>query len=253
STSPTTYKNSTSVPTKPPNTTMGMTTSLTESSTVTSTSVTTEASDTDPDAYIEDSCVALLSFGMWWEKHCSDLLPYICYDEVFYGTVVVSNTTECGASVRWNEVTGNITHYRVHLSTQNSTPEMNEFAILNETETEFIDLKPGTLYHVQVFPVKCGRDLNPQNVSFYTLPKKISNLTIVKVETENVTLKWSAPYGGYNLYSVTVSGKATTTNNSEKYTVMNLDAGVLYNFSVCAVVNISIYGQPVSIVSYTSE
>lgn len=30
--------------------------------------------------YIEDSCVALLSFGMWQEKQCNESLPYICYD-----------------------------------------------------------------------------------------------------------------------------------------------------------------------------
>lgn len=30
--------------------------------------------------YIEDSCVALLSFGMWQEMQCNEPLPYICYD-----------------------------------------------------------------------------------------------------------------------------------------------------------------------------
>lgn len=35
--------------------------------------------DLEP-AYIEDSCVALLSFGMWQEKQCNLTLPYICYD-----------------------------------------------------------------------------------------------------------------------------------------------------------------------------
>lgn len=30
--------------------------------------------------YIEDSCVVLLSFGMWQEKQCNESLPYICYD-----------------------------------------------------------------------------------------------------------------------------------------------------------------------------
>lgn len=30
--------------------------------------------------YIEDSCVAMLSFGAWVEKNCSELLPSICYE-----------------------------------------------------------------------------------------------------------------------------------------------------------------------------
>lgn len=33
--------------------------------------------------YTEDSCVVLLSFGMWQEKQCDELLPYICYDGKF--------------------------------------------------------------------------------------------------------------------------------------------------------------------------
>lgn len=30
--------------------------------------------------YIEDSCVAMLRFGPWIEKHCFELLPFICYE-----------------------------------------------------------------------------------------------------------------------------------------------------------------------------
>lgn len=36
--------------------------------------------DTKAEKYIEDSCVALLSFGMWKEKLCNESLPFICYD-----------------------------------------------------------------------------------------------------------------------------------------------------------------------------
>ncbi len=34
----------------------------------------------DPEQYIEDACVVLLSFGMWKEKDCNKSLPYICYE-----------------------------------------------------------------------------------------------------------------------------------------------------------------------------
>lgn len=33
--------------------------------------------------YIEDSCVAMLSFGPWIEKHCVELLPFVCYEGKF--------------------------------------------------------------------------------------------------------------------------------------------------------------------------
>lgn len=47
--------------------------------TTTSSSASIISNDLEPE-YIEDSCVALLSFGMWQEKKCSEALPYICYD-----------------------------------------------------------------------------------------------------------------------------------------------------------------------------
>ncbi len=35
----------------------------------------------DPDEnYIEDSCVAMLSFGPWIEKNCFERLPFVCYE-----------------------------------------------------------------------------------------------------------------------------------------------------------------------------
>ncbi|XP_076829190.1 uncharacterized protein LOC143475286 isoform X1 [Brachyhypopomus gauderio] len=255
----TVYQNSTSVPTKP-HTTEGISTSPTVSSTVASSPVTIEANDTDPNAYIEDSCVVLLSFGMWWEKHCYDLLPYICYDELFYGTLVVSKTTDTTVSVSWKEAAGNITHYRVKLSRQDV--QIINGTYLNETnlnhtrnvtglETEFNDLEPGTLYQIQMIPVKCGRDLNPDTLSFYTLPESISNLAIVNVEMHNVTLNWTAPYGGYDSYLVTVSGKPNQISDHENHTVINLDPGVLYKFTVCAVLNNSVYGQAAWINGYT--
>ncbi|XP_076829189.1 uncharacterized protein LOC143475284 [Brachyhypopomus gauderio] len=265
----TVYQNSTSVPTKP-HTTEGISTSPTVSSTVASSPVTIEANDTDPNAYIEDSCVVLLSFGMWWEKHCNDVLRYICYDELFYGTLVVNNTTDTTVSVSWKEAAGNITHYRVKLSRQDV--QIINGTYLNETnlnhtrnvtglETEFNDLEPGTLYQIQMIPVKCGRDLNPDTLSFYTLPESISNLTIVNVEMHNVTLNWTAPYGGYDSYLVNVSGKPHGPDDSyyvsgnqsdhKSHTVVKLHPGVLYNFTVCAVLNNSVYGQAAWINGYT--
>lgn len=36
--------------------------------------------DSDDENYIEDSCVAMLSFGPWIEKSCLERLPFICYE-----------------------------------------------------------------------------------------------------------------------------------------------------------------------------
>ncbi|KAF4089317.1 hypothetical protein AMELA_G00065040 [Ameiurus melas] len=128
---------------------------------LTSSPISTISNDLEPE-YIEDSCVAQLSFGMWQEKKCNESLPYICYDERFYGHVEVSNMTTTGGNLSWSEAGINISQYKIEIIE-------NKFkSVTNETSYSMSDLEPGTLYRVKVIPVKCDRDLNAQNISFYT-------------------------------------------------------------------------------------
>ncbi|XP_076829536.1 receptor-type tyrosine-protein phosphatase eta isoform X2 [Brachyhypopomus gauderio] len=180
--------------------------------------------DTDPNAYVDDACVALHNLGMWWENPCSNLLPYICYDVVFYGKIEISNVTYDGAYLRWSQAPGDISYYRVEI--QGSSNQTSEETNLTK---QIQNLVPGSS----------------------ELPKLVSNLAIVNVEMHNVTLNWTAPYGGYDSYLVTVSGKPNQISDHENHTVINLDPGVLYNFTVCAVLNNSIYGQAAWINGYT--
>lgn len=70
-------------------TTKGATTEGTTTEAATTEGTTTESTTTsncifepepDPEQYIEDACVVLLSFGMWKEEDCNKSLPYICYE-----------------------------------------------------------------------------------------------------------------------------------------------------------------------------
>nr|XP_055034976.1 receptor-type tyrosine-protein phosphatase eta-like [Misgurnus anguillicaudatus] len=119
------------------------------------------------------------------------------------GEIHISNETETGANLSWSQAPGDITHYRVEV-TANQIPTFKK--ILNETDlsTQLLDLKTGTQYDVQVIPVKCGRDLNPQNISFYTTPSRVYNLSVMMVTNESVELRWDHS-GGYDFYSVNVS------------------------------------------------
>ncbi|KAF5907070.1 receptor-type tyrosine-protein phosphatase eta-like [Clarias magur] len=195
--------------------------------------------------YIEDSCVVLLSFGMWQEKHCNESLPYICYDDRFNGAINISNKTQSGGILSWSEAGINISHYKV----------MKNGITLNktyETSYQMEDLDPGTLYNVQVIPVKCERDLNPQNISFYTLPEKISNLSIVKVGTDEITLSWNASRGTNLSYLVIIDQKNFNSSCCpEKCQLSNLEPGQMHNFTVKAVVNTDIFGEPDSISTCT--
>ncbi|XP_026105072.1 receptor-type tyrosine-protein phosphatase eta-like [Carassius auratus] len=205
----------------------------------------------DPEEYIEDACVVLLSFGMWKEEDCNRKLPFICYEERFFGQINISDVTTSTGNVSWSEGPGakNISHYRVEV-TGDKTQTFNQTELFQNTET----LTAGTLYKVQVFPVKCDRDLNPQNISFYTLPSDVQNLTVVSVTNVSVNLKWSKPDGNLDFYSVTFINASNTKEhkcNNEGCTITDLIPGTEYEFTVKAVVNETIGGVPSNVSDYT--
>lgn len=62
--------------------------------------------ETETDVYIEEPCIAMLSFGLWFDKICSELLPYICYE----GRGVVLKKKKkmfliyCDVPLKWTEM-----------------------------------------------------------------------------------------------------------------------------------------------------
>ncbi|XP_060729435.1 receptor-type tyrosine-protein phosphatase eta [Tachysurus vachellii] len=199
--------------------------------------------------YIEDSCVVLLSFGMWREKQCNQLLPYICYDEIFYGDVQISSVTQSGAFLSWSEAGVNISQYIVVI---NGNQTAN---VTNGTSYQITGLDPGYLYRVQVIPEKCGRNLNAQNISFYTLPEEIRNLSKVRVGTNNIELYWKESRGTNVSYLVNIqpgnSNKPCFNTNNNTCNITELQPGQKYNFTVKAVVNGTIFGTPDYIIACT--
>ncbi|XP_058479737.1 receptor-type tyrosine-protein phosphatase H-like [Solea solea] len=184
--------------------------------------------DLEPDEdYIEDSCVAMLSFGPWVEKSCSDLLPFFCYEDRFFGHVNVTNVTCGGASLSWLLAPDGISHYRVEVT---GDKQMTE--IQTNLTTDLFNLTAGTLYSVQVIPVKCERDLNPQEVSFYTIPNKVRNLTLTNVTERSVFLMWNKPAGNSDFYLIVVDDEKNNRSNTEGTEFDGLMPGSLYTFTV---------------------
>ncbi|XP_050990640.1 receptor-type tyrosine-protein phosphatase eta-like [Labeo rohita] len=234
----------------------------TKSTTTGSTSNCISEPEPDPEQYIEDACVVLLSFGMWKEEVCNKRLPFICYDERFFGQIYVSDVNTSAANLSWTEGPGaeNISHYRVEITKHqpfNQTFNQTFNQIFNQTDLfEHIqNLTAGTLYTVQVFPVKCGRDLNPQNISFYTQPSDVQNLTVVNVTSVSVNLKWSKPEGNRHFYSVTFRNESKPVEqkcDSEECNITGLIPGTEYKFTVKAVVNKTFEGVGSNISDYTT-
>ncbi|XP_045919904.1 receptor-type tyrosine-protein phosphatase eta [Micropterus dolomieu] len=179
--------------------------------------------------YIEDSCVAMLSFGAWVEKNCSELLPSICYEDIFHGQVNVTYVTKESANLTWLPGPGNISSYRLEVK-GGILPTYN----LTNLTYDLVNLTAGTYYSVRVFPVKCERDLNPQVVSFYTVPNKVEILNVTMVTETSVSLSWDKPAGGTVSYIINVQGEKNQNiqTNLTSYTVNSLIPGNLYTFTV---------------------
>ncbi|XP_031648006.1 receptor-type tyrosine-protein phosphatase eta-like [Oncorhynchus kisutch] len=210
----------------------------------------TNETDTD-----ENQCIALYSFGLWFDQICSKPTPYICYEDRFYGNATMTNKTLHSGTLHWTRGPGDISDYRVEVNSSDYNLTLNH-SNLNRTYLTYdlSNLTAGTQYKVQVFPIKCGRDLNPQNVSFYTKPDVIKYLDVTKVSETNIALSWSAPEGNRDFYYIQVRGQPhlKMTTHTESAVVKGLIPGGYYTFDVNAKVeDESIEGDPLNISSYT--
>ncbi|KAA8579124.1 hypothetical protein FQN60_007244 [Etheostoma spectabile] len=196
--------------------------------------------------YIEDSCVAMLRFGAWIEKNCSELLPFICYEDRFLGQAIVTNSTFENARLSWLPGPGNISHYRIEVKVDKN---LTEFQTGNLSH-DLVNLTAGTGYSVQVFPVKCGRDLHPQKVTFFTKPHKVENLSVTNVTETSVFLRWNKPAGNLHHYLIKVQGGEQIRSDTESKEVDSLIPGNLYTFTVHSVVSDK-WSEGYNIIEYT--
>ncbi|XP_023688249.2 receptor-type tyrosine-protein phosphatase eta [Paramormyrops kingsleyae] len=204
---------------------------------------------------IEDTCVSVMSFGMWQDQNCSELKPYICYEDRFYGQATISNVTLNSSDLRWMAGPGNITNYRVEINGtfQNLSYDSTISYHTTSLDMPLSNLTPGMLYNVQVFPVKCSRDLNPENISFYTKPDQVLGLDVQEVQTRSVLLFWNSPVGGYSSYTVrVVNNSIVNSTTNESCWITGLLPGGFYEFAVYSeVLDKSIEGDPENFSTYT--
>ncbi|XP_039997489.1 receptor-type tyrosine-protein phosphatase eta-like [Xiphias gladius] len=198
--------------------------------------------------YIEDSCVAMLSFGAWVEKKCSEHLPFICYEDEFFGHASVTNVTTSSAVLTRRSGPQGVSHYRVEVTGDKQWTEIDNWTNLT---LNLSSLTAGTRYSVQVFPVKCERDLNPQEVTFYTQPNKVKNLNVTNVKETSVSLSWDKPGGNVDFYLTKANGQKIEKNTVGSE-VDNLIPGNLYTFTVLVgVEDRSTWSEECSISAYT--
>ncbi|KAL3046393.1 hypothetical protein OYC64_004405 [Pagothenia borchgrevinki] len=172
----------------------------------------------------------MLSFGPWVERVCSELLSSICYEDRFFGELNVTQKTSNSSILTWRSGPGNITHYRVEVTEGDNMLERN---FTTEDLTFGLDsLTPGTRYSVQVFAVKCTRDLNPQEDTFYTTPNKVEDLEFTNVTETSVFLNWTKPAGNLDFYLIKIKDGKQISSKTEGKDVRDLIPGNFYTFTV---------------------
>ncbi|XP_075968570.1 receptor-type tyrosine-protein phosphatase eta [Anarhichas minor] len=189
-------------------------------------------SSDDPETttnYIEDSCVAMLSFGAWVEKNCNELLPFICYEDGFCGQANVTNITSGSANLTWLRRPGDIDRYRVEVRVDGEVKFQTNSL---QQSYDLVNLAAGTHHSVQVFPVKCGRDRDPQETAFYTIPNKVVNLNVTNVTETSVYLSWNKPAGNVTFYLIKDQDGEKIQSNTAGKEVGSLTPGKQYTFTV---------------------
>ncbi|CAL8327210.1 unnamed protein product [Lota lota] len=168
------------------------------------------------------------------------------YDDRFYGSVSVDRNT-VNATLSWLSAPGNITSYRV---------EVQGPVNLNENVTgltyDLFNVTPGTHYAVRVFPLKCDRELNSQNISFFTKPETPQNPTVFNITESSVALRWDRPAGNLQSYCVKVWGGPCQNTSEEQATVSGLISGGCYTLVVLSAAG-DMWSEVANITVGTSE
>ncbi|KAJ4948414.1 hypothetical protein JOQ06_019948 [Pogonophryne albipinna] len=201
--------------------------------------------------YIEDSCVAMLSFGPWVERVCSELLSSICYEDRFFGELNVTRKTSNSSILTWRSGPGNITHYRVEVTEGDNMLKRN--FTTEDLTFDLNSLTPGTRYSIQVFAVKCTRDLNPQEDTFYTTPNKVEDLKFTNVSETSVFLNWTKPAGNLDFYLIKIKNGKQISSKTEGKEVRDLIPGNFYTFTVLSGVGDNSTRSEESIVSRNTK
>lgn len=155
---------------------------------------------TEAPVTLNTSCVAMRTLGVWVERDCKEYLPFICYEERFFGRVTVTTLNASSVALSWLAGPGNISHYRLEV-------RANQSLTVKGTSSDLNGLMPGTSHSVKVVPIKCDQELNPAEISFTITPNKVENLKVSMVTENSLSLVWTKPSGKVDFYQVEVDGR----------------------------------------------
>ncbi|XP_016325269.1 receptor-type tyrosine-protein phosphatase eta-like isoform X2 [Sinocyclocheilus anshuiensis] len=152
--------------------------------------------------------------------------------DVIMNLTAVDITTS-SVLLNWIKPNGQSSRYRVEYENNSVTTE--------NTSIEINDLIPGEQYTFRVFAVAADHvtEGRARQISLYTNPDVIRNLTVNNITSSSVFLTWEEPIGNRSFFKLKwaddkTSGNSTETTNTS-YHITGLTAGVNYTFCITAV------------------
>uniref|UniRef100_A0A9J8BVR4 Fibronectin type-III domain-containing protein n=1 Tax=Cyprinus carpio carpio TaxID=630221 RepID=A0A9J8BVR4_CYPCA len=147
--------------------------------------------------------------------------------------LTANDITTSSVLLNWTKPNGQSSRYHVEYENNNVATENNSF--------EINDLTPGAHYTFRVFAVAADHVTKGRasQISLYTNPDVIRNLTVSNITTSSVFLTWEEPAGNRSFFKLKWADDKTSGNSTEttdtSYQITGLTAGVNYTFCITAV------------------
>ncbi|PIO15627.1 hypothetical protein AB205_0216700, partial [Aquarana catesbeiana] len=162
--------------------------------------------------------------------------------------LTTGNITTTSISLSWEKPDGNASVYFIQILGE---PTFNRNVTTTSDTIE--GLTPGNYYTFLVAAV-VGDNVQGKirNVSAYTYPDVIKNLTTGNINTASISLSWGKPDGNVSSYFIQILGEPTFSKNvtTTSDTIEGLTPGNYYTFLVYALVD-NINGAISKISKYT--
>ncbi|KAI5100612.1 receptor-type tyrosine-protein phosphatase eta-like, partial [Silurus meridionalis] len=150
--------------------------------------------------------------------------------------LIVSNKTTSSVSLNWNEPNGN---RRSYFTVQWTGGSVNNINNTSDTSYTVTGLTAGVKYIFTVTAVAVDKQTtgSPTQISAFTNPDAVTNLTVSNKTTSSVSLTWNEPPGNKSYFILRWTGGSLNKSiniSTTSYNVTGLTAGVNYTFTVTA-------------------
>ncbi|XP_056421478.1 receptor-type tyrosine-protein phosphatase beta-like [Hyla sarda] len=141
--------------------------------------------------------------------------------------------TTTSISLSWEKPEGNTSFYEIQI-----VGEPTFIKTVTTTSDTIEGLIPGNYYILLVTAVVGENNItgNSSQISVYTKPEAVKNLSAVNITTTSFSLNWLPPEGGVSAYQILINERLISTLNTN-YTVEGLTPGNVYTVVVSTLVS----------------